>query len=112
MKKVLALLLVCVMCVSVFVSCSSKKDEPKTDTNTGTKDSGTKDSETKTEESNEPKETGKMTLYYSHSTEWADPIIEEFMETTGIKVELVQGGTSDLELLTLYRMKEAVKHQL
>lgn len=96
MKKVLALLLVCVMCVSVFVSCSSKNDEPKSDTNTGTQSSGTQDSETKSEGSNEPKETGVMTLYYSHSTEWADPIIEEFMETTGIKVELVQGGTSDL----------------
>ncbi|HHW47356.1 MAG TPA: extracellular solute-binding protein [Clostridiaceae bacterium] len=97
MKKLIALLLICVLCLSVFASCSSKKDEPEPDTKAVTQvDSGVQDSETKEEESTEPEETGQMTLYYSHSTEWADPIIEEFMETTGIKVELVQGGTSDL----------------
>lgn len=44
----------------------------------------------------EPEETGEMTLYYSHSTDWADPIIQEFEEQTGIKVSLVQDGTSSL----------------
>lgn len=43
-----------------------------------------------------PEATDALMLYYSHSTEWADPIIEEFQQTSGIKVELVQGGTSDL----------------
>ena len=43
-----------------------------------------------------PAETGTLTIYYSHSTEWADPIIQQFTEATGIKCELVQGGTSDL----------------
>lgn len=43
-----------------------------------------------------PQETGTLTIYYSHSTEWADPIIQQFEEATGIKCELVQGGTSDL----------------
>ena len=43
-----------------------------------------------------PEETGTLTLYYSHSTEWADPIIQQFEEASGIKCELVQGGTSDL----------------
>lgn len=41
-------------------------------------------------------DTGEMTLYYSNSTEWADPIIEEFENQTGIKVNLVQDGTSSL----------------
>ena len=41
-------------------------------------------------------ETGSLTIYYSHSNEWADPIIQQFEEATGIKCELVQGGTSDL----------------
>lgn len=41
-------------------------------------------------------DTGEMTLYYSNSTEWADPIIEEFENKTGIKVNLVQDGTSSL----------------
>lgn len=44
----------------------------------------------------ELEETGEMTLYYSHSTDWADPIIQEFEEETGIKVSLVQDGTSSL----------------
>ncbi|NLD58045.1 MAG: extracellular solute-binding protein [Clostridiales bacterium] len=43
-----------------------------------------------------PEETGTLTIYYSHSTEWADPLIQQFEEATGIKCELVQGGTSDL----------------
>lgn len=43
-----------------------------------------------------PQETGTLTIYYSHSTEWADPIIQQFEEASGIKCELVQGGTSDL----------------
>lgn len=41
-------------------------------------------------------EMGMLTIYYSHSTEWADPIIQQFEEASGIKCELVQGGTSDL----------------
>lgn len=41
-------------------------------------------------------DTGELTLYYSNSTDWADPIIQEFEEQTGIKVSLVQDGTSSL----------------
>lgn len=41
-------------------------------------------------------DTGKLTLYYSNSTEWADPIIQEFEDQTGIEVGLVQDGTSSL----------------
>lgn len=44
----------------------------------------------------EPEPTGTLTIYYSHSTEWADPLIQQFEEATSIKCELVQGGTSDL----------------
>lgn len=46
--------------------------------------------------SEELPDTGELTLYYSNSTEWADPIIQEFEEQTGIKVSLVQDGTSSL----------------
>ncbi len=41
-------------------------------------------------------ETGELTVYYSNSTDWADPIIEEFEEQYGIKVNGVQDGTSSL----------------
>ena len=44
----------------------------------------------------ELEETDSLTLYYSHSSEWADPIIQEFQETTGIRVDLVGGGTGEL----------------
>lgn len=44
----------------------------------------------------ELEETGELTLYYSNSTDWADPLIEEFENQTGINVSLVQDGTSSL----------------
>lgn len=39
---------------------------------------------------------GKMTLYYAPTTDWADPLVQEFMEETGIDVELVNAGASEL----------------
>ena len=44
----------------------------------------------------ELEETGELTLYYSNSTDWADPLIEECENQTGINVSLVQDGTSSL----------------
>lgn len=41
-------------------------------------------------------ETKELTIYYSNSTEWADPLIQEFSDQTGIKVSLVQDATSSL----------------
>ena len=41
-------------------------------------------------------DTGELTIYYSNSTDWADPIIQEFEDETGIKCSLVQDGTSSL----------------
>lgn len=46
--------------------------------------------------SGETNASKEMTLYYSNSTDWADPIIQEFQDQTGIKVNLVQDGTSSL----------------
>lgn len=39
---------------------------------------------------------GSLTLYYSHAADWSDPIIKEFQEVTGIKVDLVGAGTGEL----------------
>ena len=39
---------------------------------------------------------GRMTLYYAPTTDWADPIIQEFQELTGIEVEMVNAGASEL----------------
>jgi len=38
----------------------------------------------------------ELTLYYSHAADWTDPIIKEFQERTGIKVNLVGAGTGEL----------------
>jgi len=39
---------------------------------------------------------GDLTLYYSHAADWTDPIIKEFQDRTGIKVNLVGAGTGEL----------------
>ncbi len=38
----------------------------------------------------------ELTLYYSHAADWTDPIIKEFQDRTGIKVNLVGAGTGEL----------------
>jgi len=44
----------------------------------------------------ETKGAGELTLYYSHAADWTDPIIKEFQDRTGIKVNLVGAGTGEL----------------
>lgn len=41
-------------------------------------------------------DNGSLVLYYSHAADWSDPIIQQFQEQTGIKVELVGAGTGEL----------------
>lgn len=41
-------------------------------------------------------ETGKMVLYSSQSLEWSEVLIKEFMEKTGIQVDIISGATGDL----------------
>ncbi|MDL2272511.1 extracellular solute-binding protein [Desulfovibrio sp. OttesenSCG-928-I05] len=43
-----------------------------------------------------PGSAGTMTLYYAPTTDWADPIIQEFQELTGVKVEMINAGASEL----------------
>jgi iron(III) transport system substrate-binding protein len=38
----------------------------------------------------------ELTLYYSHAADWTDPIIKEFQDRTGIRVNLVGAGTGEL----------------
>lgn len=99
MKKLIALLLAVAMVFSM-VACGNKGDQEtasnsgdtSSNTDTSTAESGTED----TSDSGELPETGELTLYYSNSTDWADPLIEEFENRTGITVNLVQDGTSSL----------------
>ena len=89
-KKLLSVLLCAAMVASLVVGCGGKEEAATTEAPAA---------EETAEEAAEPaelEETGELTLYYSHSTDWADPIIEEFENQTGIEVSLVQDGTSSL----------------
>lgn len=84
-KRLVALFLAGTMAVSTLAGCSGAHKK------TGA------ESKTETDKSADTaKETGELTLYYSNSTDWADPIIQEFEDQTGITVNLVQDGTSSL----------------
>jgi iron(III) transport system substrate-binding protein len=47
-------------------------------------------------ESGSTVDSKELTLYYSHAADWTDPIIKEFQDRTGIKVNLVGAGTGEL----------------
>lgn len=51
---------------------------------------------------------GYLTVYYSHSSDWADPIVQEFEEKYGIEVDLVSGPTGNL----ISRMQAEVNNPL
>lgn len=40
--------------------------------------------------------SSELTLYYSHTADWTDPIIKKFQDRTGIKVNRVGAGTGEL----------------
>ncbi|WP_346910196.1 ABC transporter substrate-binding protein [Faecalicatena orotica] len=84
-KRLVALFLAGTMAVSTLAGCSGA------DKKNGAESKAETDKSTDT-----AKETGELTLYYSNSTDWADPIIQEFEDQTGITVNLVQDGTSSL----------------
>lgn len=88
-KKLLSVLLCVAMVASLVVGCGGKEEAPAEEAPVV---------EESTEEAEAPalEETGELTLYYSNSTDWADPLIEEFENQTGIEVSLVQDGTSSL----------------
>lgn len=93
MKKALTMLLVIAMVMGLFAGCGSSTEaseaqpaaaEPAT-----------------TEEAAEPEETVKeatdsLVIYSPHKADMINPIIKEFQETTGIKVEVVAAGTGEL----------------
>ena len=40
--------------------------------------------------------SNELTVYYSHATDWTDPIFKQFQDQTGINVNLVGAGTGEL----------------
>ena len=96
MKKFLAVLLVVAMCLSALAGCGAKEEAAPAPAPAPAETQAAAAAPEAAEEEAKLEETGELTLYYSNSTEWADPIIEEFEDQTGIKVSLVQDGTSSL----------------
>lgn len=98
MKRKIAIVMALVVAMTSLAACGSK--EAPAAAPAESENSETEEPEAPAEESEAPAgelaDTGELTLYYSNSTEWADPIIQEFEDQTGIKVSLVQDGTSSL----------------
>ena len=97
MKRKIAIVMALVVAMTSLAACGSKEAPAAEPAESGEAEApeetgGTEEAES----SGELADTGELTLYYSNSTEWADPIIQEFEEQTGIKVSLVQDGTSSL----------------
>lgn len=82
MKRKLAIMMAIVFAVGSLTGCGSSSPEAEETTQETPNAESAVESET--EETAEPTETGELTLYYSNSTEWADPIIQEFEDQTGI----------------------------
>ena len=108
MKKIkilLTFLIIMSLLTGILSACGKTVDSPEPDNAKDSDIGKTNDEVTNGDETNNGKtdgdeeeleETDSLTLYYSHSSEWADPIIQEFQETTGIRVDLVGGGTGEL----------------
>lgn len=80
MKKLLALVLASVMVLSL-AACAAEPAATQT---------------AATEAAEELKDTGKLVFYASWSSDRTDPLVQRFTELTGIQVEVVTGGTSEL----------------
>ena len=85
MKKMMALILVCALGVSTLAGCGSKEKV-------------TEEKTVKTTEEKQTEETAtdSLVVYSPHKAAMINPIIKEFQEATGIKVEVVAAGTGEL----------------
>ncbi|GKX28560.1 iron ABC transporter substrate-binding protein [Vallitalea longa] len=89
MKKLLVLFLVLVLGATTLTACGNKekkdsKDVVK-DVDNGSKADGVQENE-----------TDSLVVYSPHKADMINPIVKEFQETTGIKVEVVAAGTGEL----------------
>ncbi|MFT3985370.1 MAG: extracellular solute-binding protein [Lachnospiraceae bacterium] len=99
-KKLVSIVLAGALTIAALAGCGSQTAATAQDTQSAKTDDKkaeepVESASTETE-APEAEETGELTLYYSNSTDWADPIIQEFEDQSGITVNLVQDGTSSL----------------
>lgn len=89
MKKIIAMLLAGLMCLS-FAACSSnEKDTPKESDNNPS-------NVTQTNPSDNDKLSGKVTVYMPSPARLADKLAAGFKEKTGVEVEVFQGTTGEI----------------
>ncbi|MGL5436828.1 MAG: extracellular solute-binding protein [Lachnospiraceae bacterium] len=92
MKKGLVILLAMAMVGTMVTGCSGGSSKSATSSGTTAAEDTTEMPQTAPKAGS----AGRMTLYYAPTTDWADPIIQEFQELTGIEVEMVNAGASEL----------------
>lgn len=94
-KSLLSVMLCSILALSLFAGCSGGEQTPASESsknNTAAQSSEAKPAET------EPaaESTNTLVIYNSNTDDWSAPIVKEFQEQTGIKVELVGGNTGEL----------------
>ncbi|WP_304944037.1 ABC transporter substrate-binding protein [Vallitalea guaymasensis] len=94
MKKIITLILVLALGVSTLVACGDKEKDTNKDTS-NVKES-TEDNKASDENEKQEKETDSLVVYSPHKADMINPIVKEFQETSGIKVEVVAAGTGEL----------------
>lgn len=92
MKKLIVLVLVLALGVTTLAGCGNKEKKSGEDTKTPT-ETGTNENKDSKEEA---KETDSLVVYSPHKADMINPIVKEFQESTGIKVEVVAAGTGEL----------------
>lgn len=90
-KRAIAAFVSTALCMGMLAGCGSKAEAPAT-----TPAAGGAVEEKTAEKKTETKDSGKLVIYNCNTTEWTDPIIKEFEEQTGIKVDIVSGGSGEM----------------
>ena len=100
MKKIIAICLTLVLTIA-FVGCGSEEKTTDETTQVTDEKSGTDTEQTETvaeggSEEQSPESTDSLVIYSPHKADMINPIVKEFQEATGIKVEIVAAGTGEL----------------
>lgn len=96
-KRVLAVILATAMTMGL-VACGNSATqtvEPQAETKADTQESATVDTEN-TAEAETAKLSGDLVVYCPHPLEFINPLVSEFENQTGVKVEVVAAGTGEL----------------
>jgi len=94
MKKKIANFLSVLLVISMFVGCSSNKSKDTDTTNQPVQNE--QKVENKQENKKVEEDLGSVVIYTPHNAEEVNPVVKEFQERTGIRVDVVAAGTGEL----------------